>query len=185
MSFFRIDLNQLEDPNLALRKERGENRVFIGLALLLAGLVFAAGRSTAALGGKLRELRAMRADLESQVEALEKDSNYVSEEDVASLSELERKRVLWTRKLAALSELTGDRIVLTEVRYQRGDLVLQGLAETAAGGNRFELVSAFIDRLQGSPDFARDFRKAEFVSSKRLDFQDQDLISFEVACLPR
>lgn len=185
MSFFRVDLNKLEDPNAALRKERAENRVFIALALLFAGLVFFAGKSTAGLGGKLRELKAMKADLKAQVEALERDSNYVSEEDVKTLSELERKRVLWTRKLAALSDLTGDKIVLTMVRYQRNQLLVQGLAEAGTGGNRFELVSAFIDRLQADADFGRDFRKVEFVSSKRIDFQDQGLINFEVACLPR
>lgn len=185
MSFFHVDLNRLEDPKVALRKEARENNVFIVLAILFAALVFVVGRSAGDLGRKQRELTAMRADLKAQVEALERDSNFVSEEDVKSLSELERKRVLWTRKLAAFSELTGDKIVLTKVHYQRQKLILEGLAETAPGGNRFELVSAFIDRLKAAPDIGRDFLKVEFVSSKRLDFQGQELLSFEVACLPK
>jgi Tfp pilus assembly protein PilN len=185
MSFFRIDLNKLEDPGLALRKERREGYVFVALAALFAALLAWASRSTADLGGKLRELRGLRADLQAQLEALQRDSQYVSEDDVRSLFELERRRVLWTRKLNALPELVGDKIVLTDVRYERGLLTVQGLAEAPAAGNRFELVSAFIDRLKASPDFGRDFGKVEFQSSHRLDFQGQNLLSFAVLCRPK
>lgn len=186
MSFFRIDLNRLEDPSLALRRERRENYAFLALAALFALLVAWSAQSGSRLGRKLGELRALRADLQSQLDAVRRDSQYVSEDDVRSLFELERKRVLWTRKLNALPELVGEKIVLTDVRYERGKLLVEGLAEAPAGGNnRFELVSAFIDRLKGSPDFGRDFAKVEFQSSRRLDFQGQNLLSFEVLCLPR
>jgi Tfp pilus assembly protein PilN len=185
MSFFRIDLNRLEDPSLALRKERRENYVFYVLAGLFAALVAWASVSTRDLGRKLRELRALRADLQGQLDAVQKDSQYVSEDDVRSLFELERRRVLWTRKLDDLPELVGDKIVLTEVRYERGQLTVQGLAEAPPAGNRFELVSAFIDRLKASPDFGRDFAKVEFQSSHRLEFQGQNLLSFAVLCRPK
>ena len=186
MSFFRIDLNKLEDPSLALRKERRENYAFLALAILFAALTAWAARSNAQLGRKLGDLRGMRADLQSRLDAVRRDSQYVSEDDVRSLFELERKRVLWTRKLNAMPELVGEKIVLTKVRYERGKLTVEGLAEAPAGGNnRFELVSAFIDRLKASPDFMRDFAKVEFQSSRRLDFQGQNLLSFAVLCLPR
>lgn len=184
MSFFRIDLNKLEDPTLALRKERRENWVFVILAVLFAGLAGWAARSASDLGGKVRELSGLRDDLESQLEALQRDSQYVSEEDVRALFDLERRRVLWTRKLAALPELLGEKIVLVDVRYSRGRLTVEGIAEAPAGGNRFDLVSGFIDRLKAAPDFRRDFRKVEFLSSRRLEFQGQNLLAFSVLCLP-
>jgi hypothetical protein len=185
MSFFRIDLNKLEDPSLALRKERRETYVLLAVAALFAALVAGAGQSVGRLGGKVEGLRALRGDLEARLEALQRDSQYVSEEDVRALHDLERRRVLWTRKLGALPELVGEKIVLTKVLYQRGELIVEGVAEAPPGGNRFELVSAFIDRLHGSSEFSRDFRKVEFRSSRRLDFQAQNLLVFEVICLPR
>ncbi len=185
MSFFRIDLNKLEDPSVALRKERRENYVFLCLAALFAALVVWSSRSTSDLGRKLKELRGLRADLQSQLDAVQRDSQYVSEDDVRSLFDLERKRVLWTRKLVSLPELVGQKIVLTDVRYDHGQLTVQGLAEAPPAGNRFELVSAFIDRLKASTDFGRDFAKVEFLSSHRLDYQGQNLLSFQVLCRPK
>ena len=192
MSFFRINLNRLADPTVALRKERRESYAFLLSACLFAALSVTAGRYNGALEGKLRELRGLRTDLKSQIEALERDSDFVSEEDVRALNDLDQKRIFWTRKLVSLAALTGDKIAFTGINYEQGKLILEGIAEAGAaghavagGGNKFELVSAFIDRLQASPDFARDFRKVEFLSSKRVDFQDQALLSFEVACLPK
>ena len=185
MSFFRIDLNKLEDPTLALRKERRENYLFLGLAALFALLVAWAARSSTQLGHKVRELRGLRSGLQSQLDAVRRDSQYVSEDDVRSLFDLERRRVLWTRKLYGLPELVGEKIVLTGIRFDHGKLTVQGLAEASGSGNRFELVSAFIDRLKGSPDIGRDFAKVEFQSSHRLDFQGQNLLGFSVVCLPK
>lgn len=190
MSFFRINLNRLEDPSAAFRKERRVSYAFLALACLFAALCVTAGRYNGAMEGKIRELRGLRADLKSQIEALESDSDYVSEEDVRALHDLDRKRVFWTRKLVSLAGLTGDKIVFTGIAYDQGKLTLEGVAEAgslgkASGGNKFELVSAFIDRLQASEEFARDFRKVEFLSSRRVDFQDQSLLSFEVTCLPK
>jgi hypothetical protein len=183
MSFFRIDLNKLEDPTVAFRKERRESYVFVALAALFACLVAWAARSASDLGGKVRELSGMRDDLQARLEAVRRDSQYVSEEDVRALFDLERRRVLWTRKLAALPELLGEKIVLVDVRYSRGKLTVEGIAESQAGGNRFELVSGFIDRLKAAPEFSRDFRKVEFQSSRRLEFQGQNLLAFSVLCL--
>lgn len=185
MSFFRIDLNRLEDPSLALRKERRESYLFMILAALFAGLVVWAASSASSQGGKVRELRGLRDDLQSQLEAVRRDSQYVSEEDVRALFELERRRVLWTRKLTALPELLGEKIVLVDVRYARGKLTVEGIAEAQATGNRFELVSGFIDRLKAAPDFSRDFGKVEFQSSRRLEFQGQNLLAFSVLCLAK
>jgi hypothetical protein len=116
------------------------------------------------------------------LEAVRRDSQYVSEEDVRALFDLERRRMLWTRKLVALPELLGEKIVLVDVNYSRGKLTVEGIAEAQTGGNRFELVSGFIDRLKAAPEFSRDFRKVEFVSSRRLEFQGQNLLAFSVLC---
>jgi Tfp pilus assembly protein PilN len=176
---------------VALRKERRESYAFPVLAVLFAALTAIAGRYTGSLNGKLTELRGLRADLRSQIEALERDSEYVSEEDVRALNDLDQKRIFWTRKLVSLADLTGDKIVFTRIQYDAGKLTLEGVAEAGSSahpggaGNKFELVSAVIDRLQASADFARDFRKVEFLSSKRVDLKDQALLSFEVICLPK
>jgi Tfp pilus assembly protein PilN len=191
MSFFRINLNRLEDPTLALRKQRRETWGLLVLAGGLLTLVVLTSQYLGGLRGKIQRLESVRSDLFHQIDALERDSNYVSEDDVRSLHDLDRQRTFWTRKLVSLAELLGEKIVLTRVDYDGSRLTLDGLIDAGTAdhrgtsGNQFSKVSAFVDSLQASPEFSRDFRKVEFLSSRRLDFQDQDLLNFAVLCQPK
>ncbi len=185
MNCFRIDLNKLEDPALARRKERRQNLLFLGLGLLFLGVaacVYALDRS---LDSRLRELRSARSGLAAELETLESGATYLAEDDVRALHELVEQRIFWSRKLEDLSRITGDKVALTHVAYGDEGLFIKGVSELPEGANRFDRVTAFIDSLKASEEFARDFGKVEFKSSSRQPLMDKEILAFEVLCLPK
>jgi outer membrane murein-binding lipoprotein Lpp len=180
MNYFRINLNKLEDKELALRKKRAEMGLYLGLAFLILGLLLAALTINARLSAKENEFKHTVMDLNAQIQALQKDENFVSEKEVFALDRLNSARVFWTRKVEALAALTGNKIALTEIKYERSILSMKGVARVSRTNNNFDLVSDFIERIKAEPAFSRDFRKIDFRSSSRVDFMDQDLLNFEI-----
>lgn len=180
MNYFRINLNKLEDKELLVRRARSEVLLYAGLTLLVFALLLAGLTINARLAGKEREFKRVISDLEAKISALRQDENFVSEQEVFALDRLDGARIFWTRKLESLANGTGDKIALTEIKYERGILSVKGVARVNRSTNNFELVSDFIERLKAEPAFTRDFRKIDFRSSNRVDFMDQDLLNFEI-----
>jgi Tfp pilus assembly protein PilN len=185
MIYFRINLNKLEDPAVKRRQEIREAARFAALNLfLLALLVFTlvwSGR----LSGKVGEFERKKADLREQIRKLEESRDYISEQDVRSLSSLDSQRVFWAGKLERLAALSGDNIAITNLRLQNANLYLEGVAKVKKTENNFNIVSDFIENIKAEPVFTRDFKKIEFRSSSRLDFMDQPILHFEILCYPK
>jgi len=180
MNYFRINLNKLEDKELLLRKQRAELGLYLGLTSLIVALLLAVLTIHARLSSKADEFKKYIADLNAQIQALQKDENFVSEEEVYALDRLDGARVFWTKKLESFANLTEDKIALTEIKYERGSLSVKGVARVSRTTNNFDLVSGFIERIKAEPAFTRDFRKIDFRSSSRVDFMEQDLLNFEI-----
>jgi Tfp pilus assembly protein PilN len=180
MNYFRINLNKLEDKDLALRRQRAEMGLFMGLTSLILGLVLVALVINTRLSAKVNESKRIIGSLNAQIQALRNDENFVSEQEVFALDQLDGARIFWTKKLEYLANLTGDKIALTEIKYERGTLSIRGVAKVSRAVNNFDLVSDFIERLKAEPAFTKDFRKIDFRSSNRADFMDQDLLNFEI-----
>jgi len=180
MNYFRINLNKLEDRELAVRRARAEALLYAVLTAAVFVLLSAALFVNARLAGKEREFRRAISDLNGKISALRRDGNFVSEQEVFALDRLNSARVFWTRKLESLANGTGDRIALTELRYERGVFTVRGVAKVSRATNNFEVVSDFIGRLKAEESFSRDFSRIDFRSSSRVDFMDQDLLNFEI-----
>lgn len=180
MNYFRINLNKLEDKELALRKKRAELGLYLALTFLVFGLLLAALAINSRLARKADDFKRTTADLNAQILALRQGENFVSEQEVFALDRLNRARIFWTRKLEALAALTGDKIALTEIKYERSVVSIRGVARVSKTTNNFDLVSGFIERIKAEPDFSRDFKTIDFRSSSRVEFMDQDLLNFEI-----
>jgi hypothetical protein len=180
MNYFRINLNKLEDKDLVVRRMRAELGLYLGLTSLIVAFLLAAMAIHGRLSGKAAEFKRIIADLNGQINALRQDENFVSEQEVYALDRLDGARVFWTRKLESLANLTGDKIALTEIKYERGALSVRGVARVNKTVNNFDLVSDFIERIKAEPGFTKDFRKIDFRSSNRVDFMEQDLLNFEI-----
>jgi Tfp pilus assembly protein PilN len=184
MTYFRINLNRLEDTAAAQRKARAGLVLFIGLALAAACLLFSALYINARLGAKVRAFERTARDLDAQIQSLRQSGRYISEEEVYSLDRLNGQRIFWTRKLESLAALVGDRIALTEIKYERSVLYVRGIARLDRGKNNFGLVSDFIERIKAEAAFARDFHEIDFRSSNRVEYMDQNLLNFDIVMNP-
>jgi Tfp pilus assembly protein PilN len=180
MNFFRINLNKLEDREAALRRQRHEVLLYMGLTLAVFALLLVCLTLNARLSAKASGFRRTIDDLNGQIQALRQSEHFVSEREVYDLDRLNSTRIFWTRKLESLADLTGDRIALTEIRYERDALTLRGVAKVRGDLNNFDLVSDFIERIKAEPAFTRDFQRIDFRSSNRADFMEQDLLNFDI-----
>lgn len=182
MSYFRLNLNKLEDPAVARARAR---RVHIG-AWALAALSLLVLAAVAAQDFRLRaqvsELRGVRQGLKAELEAIRKDSAYVAEDDVRALRELEESRVFWTDKLGALSHLVGEKVAFSGMEWDDDGLRLEGLADPGPKEGTFDVVSDLVSRLQADSTFAHTFSRVEFLASRRIPFRGRDLLGFTLHC---
>lgn len=185
MTYFRINLNKLEDPSIAKARERREQLLYAVFALFFLVLLCAALSWNSRLNGRIKLFKHDRTELTERIRQLETDRNFISEKDVRSLDGLDSRRLLWTGKLEALSRACSEAVAVTEMRFSRGNLFLKGVARADKSGNNFERVSGFIDRLKKEPALTGDFTRIEFRASSRFDFLDQTLLGFEVVCYPK
>lgn len=180
MNYFRINLNKLEDKELALQLKKSELYRYAALTAVILLLFIAALSINGRLSSKVKSFDTIITNLNRQIDSLQQKENFVSEEEVYSLDRLNSSRVFWTRKLETLAVLTGNSIALTEIKYERSTLLIRGVAKVSRTNNNFEVISGFIDRLKAEPSFSRDFRTIDFRSSERIDFMEQDLLNFEI-----
>jgi Tfp pilus assembly protein PilN len=178
--YFKINLNKLEDTSLALKKKRAELSLFISLAFLVLLLFSAALYINIRLSRKENAFEKTIHDLKAQIKQLQESEHFISEAEVYSLNRLNSQRVFWTKKLESLANMVGDKISLTEIKYNRGVLYIRGIAKVKRTQNNFNLVSDFLERIKADKNFTRDFRKIDFRSSSRVNFMEQDLLNFEI-----
>jgi Tfp pilus assembly protein PilN len=180
MNYFRINLNKLEDKELALQHKKREllkYAVLTGLVLLLFAVALTINGK---LASKVNSFNRTISSLNKQIDSLQQNENFVSEEEVYSLDRLNSSRVFWTKKLETLAEITGNSIALTEIKYERTVLLIRGVARVSRANNNFEVISGFIERLKAEPSFFKDFKAIDFRSSSRVDFLEQNLLNFEI-----
>jgi Tfp pilus assembly protein PilN len=182
MTYFRINLNQLEDTSAVLRRKRLRTAGFVALAALFVAVAVPSVLVNLRLHEKKSEFSATVDDLESQISALEDKESYIGEEDVLDLYALTQERIFWTEKLEALAVVVDTTIALTGIAYSSDKLTLTGITRLADTGSRFTAISAFIDILKSQPTFANDFTRIEFQSSDRMTFMNRDIMQFEVVC---
>lgn len=180
MNYFRINLNKLEDKELALQLQKKELYRYAALTALIVLLFAIALVINGKLASKVNSFDRAITDLNRQIDSLQQKENFVSEEEVYALDRLNSSRVFWTKKLETLAAITGNAIALTEIKYERSTLLIRGVARVSRSNNNFEVISSFIDRLKAEPAFSRDFKTIDFRSSERIDFMEQDLLNFEI-----
>jgi Tfp pilus assembly protein PilN len=134
------------------------------------------------LRSKVDELREVRQGLKSELEAIREDSAYVAEEDVRALRELEESRVFWTDKLGALSQLIGEKVAFSGMKWEESGLRLEGLADPGPKEGTFDVVSDLVSKLQSDSTFAHTFSRVEFLASRRIPFRGRDLLGFTLYC---
>ncbi|NQT33580.1 PilN domain-containing protein [bacterium] len=184
ISQFTINLNKGED--LAERELRWrKRREIITLTILI---IIVAVLLTVNIGqyqmieGIVQTKKNIIADIERQLDSLEKTGKKISKEDVLSLAKLEKERVLWTRKLLALGQELPEEMALTYLEFKNNVLLIRFVTTIKGKEKEFDKVKEMIDKLRASPLFFHDFAKMQLKEQHRAEVDEQNILSFSVLC---
>lgn len=181
---FTVNLNKGEArAELAVRRQRRTQRIVMAV-FVLAFLALGALNlnSHMELNSVIEEKKEKIADIERQLEELQRKGQNVSKQDVLSLSKLEKKRFLWTKRLEVLAEILPEDMAITGMEFHNFDFTIRAISQIKKNQKEFDQVVAFMDMLKGTPFFYQDFKGIRFEKSSRIDVEDQDILSLAIIC---
>jgi|GEM_PF-1157725 len=185
--YYSINLNKASNRFDQFEQAQKRRRaftlgVFFALVALAIGVVaYKAYLTRAAIDGYRAELQS----IEDRIAQLEASSDYLSPEDLFTLSNITRNRMIWSEKLQVLGNILPQDVALTELSYDRdlNAFIIKGISGVKAGMKDLDLVVAIINVVKAQQDFGRDFSEIKFQSSRRVKIRDQEMVKFEIACL--
>ena len=172
-----IKINLL--PQLTKIKKTSQVPPFFYLAVILVGIVvfavytFQSSRINS-MKNKIRVLQDKQKELKPRVEAVEAQLNELEQKNQA-INELSgQERLLWSKKLNDLSDLTPDRVrfdhIIIETRDTKRYLKFDGMAYSASGEERLSLMARLMEALKSKsfyykPNGEPNFGEIEFVQA--------------------
>jgi len=123
--------------------------------------------------------------IEDRIAKLESSSDYLSPEDLYTLSNITKSRMIWSEKLEILGDVLPNDVAITELSYDRHlhAFMIKGISKVKTGMKDLDLVVAIINLVKSQDDFSRDFAEIKFQSSRRVKHLNQEMVRFEIACL--
>jgi hypothetical protein len=130
------------------------------------------------------EQRAELQSIQSKIDQLEASSDFLSPEDIFTLSHVTRQRLTWSKKLSILGDILPRDVAITNLILDDDQklFTIRGISKVKADIKDLDLVVAIIDILKSQPDFSSDFSDIKFQSSQRIKHGEQELVKFEIAC---
>ena len=179
-----IKINLNHSAGRAARLEAFRNRVrwtYFGIVVgLLALGAIALGYENYRLDKIIAAKQAQINNIKLQIQELRKKGKNLSRRDILAMADLESKRILWARKLQALSRLAPHDMALTGLVYKENRLFISGILRVFQDQREFDIIDQFIERLRTDPTFSQDFTKIKFSKFSRLTLLNQDIVSFEI-----
>ena len=181
---FRINLNRQE--GFAQREERRRKvreritLIVVSTLLLIVGVL--TYNNDASMRGIIKGKEYQLNRIITQIDSLQKEGQNVSKEDVIALARLDDERVLWTKKFTAVAERLPEKMAITELRFDRGTFSISAISQIDPVEREFDKVKELMDQLKATPMFMEDFRDIKFKESKRVERDEQDILSFIVTC---
>ena len=188
-AFSKMDMSGLDIKNIPVLKiVIGIGIAVIGIQLVLFSIGMIASSQLSSVSKKLNDMLPQKkvADaLKAQVADINKRS--------AAIDELMLKRFSWAKKLNELSDCVTPGIWFSELYYDErpipgknnkslpGALVVSGYA-SGTGEQGASLIGKFIKTMQDNKSFYSDFEKIDLVTTKSDKVDNQDVMSFKVAC---
>jgi Tfp pilus assembly protein PilN len=181
---FTINLNKGEArAELAVRRQRRTQRIVMAVFVLVFLAIGALNlNGYMELKSIVQEKQNKIAQIQRQLEELQRSGQNVSKQDVLALAKLEQKRFLWTRRLEALGEILPENMAITGLEFHNLDFTIKAISQIKKDQKEFDQVVAFMDMLKGTPFFYTDFDGIRFEKSSRVAIEDQDILSMAIVC---
>lgn len=175
--------NRMDQYEQAQKRRKVISVVLFYIAILvIAGAV---GYQSNKTQRKIDSLKTEVASIENRIAQLESSSDYLSPDDIFTLSEVTTKRLIWSEKISILGNILPKDVAITELNYdgRQNAFLIKGISKVKQGMKDLDLVVAIINVVKSNEDFSRDFSEIKFQSSQRVKQGDQEMVNFEIACL--
>jgi len=185
--YFSINLNKASNRFDQFEQAQKRRRaVTVGIMLaILAVAIGGVGFKAYKVQHKIDTYNAELQSIEDRIAKLEASSDYLSPEDLFTLANITRNRMIWSEKLEVLGDILPKDVALTELSYDRDNhiFIIKGISKVKTGMKDLDLVVAIINIVKAQKDFSSDFSEIKFQSSMRIKYRDQEMVRFEIACL--
>lgn len=185
--YYSINLNKASNrfdqfEQAQKRRRAATFGVFLAIIALAIGVV---GYKAYKTQKTIDSYRAELQSIEDRIAKLEASSDYLSPEDLYTLANITRNRMIWSEKLEILGNILPKDVALTELSYDHdmNAFIIKGISKVKAGMKDLDLVVAIINVVKGQEDFSHDFSEIKFQSSRRVKNREQEMVKFEIACL--
>lgn len=184
---YKINLNKASnrlDQFEGVQKRRKVISLSFFFLLVLIGIGFMVYKSYQ-VHNIIKQQKAELLAIQSKIDQLEASSDYLSPEDIYTLSHVTRERMTWSDKMAILGDILPQDIAITNLTLDDSQklFLIKGISKVKSDIKDLDLVVAIIDILKSQPDFSSDFSEIKFQSSQRIKHNDQEIVKFEIACL--
>jgi len=185
--YYSVNLNKASNrmDQFELMQKR---RKFISLAIFYVVMIIIAGAvgyQSYVTGLKIKNIQRDVDAIEEKIAELESFSDYLSPEDIFTLSEVTTTRLVWSEKISVLGNILPKDVALTELIYddRLNVFLIKGISKVKPNLKDLDLVVSIIDVVKSNKDFSSDFSEIKFQSSQRIKQAEQEMVKFEIACL--
>lgn len=185
--YFKINLNKASNRLDRFEQIQRRKKIVSIAAFYLALIVIAAaiGYRSYKTQTKIDRLQDEVTTIEDKIAQLESSSDYLSPEDIFTLSEVATDRMIWSQKIEVLGNILPKDVTITDMTYddRLHVFLIKGLSKVQPGLKDLDLVVAIINVVKSNKDFSADFSDIKFQSSQRIKHNEQEMVKFEIACL--
>jgi len=100
--------------------------------------------------------------------------------DVENLYKFDEKRLFWSPKLMALTNLTPTTMSITKIEFFRKKLNISAITEIEEGKKEFDIVEDFIAKLESNDEFFGDFESIRFIDSSQDNVRNLKIFTFRI-----
>jgi len=177
-----INLNQSESKET--RRDIWRERSSWGLFGLLVAIMIYVNFDVWLLGrGYSYLIQRKESEITSvkqKISELRKQGKNLSKNDILSLAELERNRVLWARNLQLIGKMMPDDMALTSIKYRNSKILIGGIAVVYEDRKDYNIIHGFINTLKKNKKLTENFKNIKFNQGSLNTVRGQEIVEFEI-----
>jgi len=185
--FIKINLNKASNRIDQFEQAQKRKRMFSIIMFFIAIFVVIGvmGYRSYEKQVVIDNLRSELTEIENKISELEASSDFLSPEDIFTLSEVTKSRLIWSEKIGVIGNILPKDVALTELHFDSriNAFIIKGISKVKPNMKDLDLVVAIINIVKSQDDFSSDFSDIKFQSSQRFKHNEQEMVKFSIACL--
>tara|TARA_B110000438_G_scaffold252937_1_gene258234 strand:+ start:1280 stop:1849 length:570 start_codon:yes stop_codon:yes gene_type:complete len=183
MNLIKINLNQtISKAQIdSLKEEKNRWAIFGSICGLFIITIIWFVIINTRLNSVINQRETTISNIEQETRKLKnKGKINLSKKEINNLYNIETKRVLWSKKLIALSQITPEDMSVTKLEFSKNKLSISAVSSMNEGTKEFTVVEDFMNRIEQNEEFNKDFRNIKFDNLDKEQTRFDELLSFKV-----